>query len=122
MINYIWGRIHYDVSLVQGHRGLQDPLWVRQSYIGQTGRSVVIRLKENQQDIRLEHPDKSAVAEHSINQRHRSQFHNSFILATKTRYMYLIVREDIVIELHPSSINREGGFCLSKSWKPLIGS
>jgi hypothetical protein len=24
--------------------------------------------------------------------------------------------------LHPYNINREGGFCLSKSWKPLIGS
>jgi hypothetical protein len=26
------------------------------------------------------------------------------------------------IELHPYNIFREGGFCLSKSWKPLIGS
>jgi hypothetical protein len=33
-----------------------------------------------------------------------------------------IVREAIEIELHSYNINREGGFCLSKSWKPLIGS
>jgi hypothetical protein len=33
-----------------------------------------------------------------------------------------IVREATGIELHPYNINREGGFCLSKSWKPLIGS
>jgi hypothetical protein len=33
-----------------------------------------------------------------------------------------IVRETIEIELHPYNIKRERGFCLSKSWKPLIGS
>jgi hypothetical protein len=33
-----------------------------------------------------------------------------------------IVREAIENELHVYNINREGGFCLSKSWKPLIGS
>jgi hypothetical protein len=33
-----------------------------------------------------------------------------------------IAREAIEIELHSYNINREGGFCLSKSWKPLIGS
>jgi hypothetical protein len=36
--------------------------------------------------------------------------------------MALIVREVIEIELHPYNINREGGFCLDKSWKPLISS
>jgi hypothetical protein len=72
--------------------------------------------------MRLDHPNKSAVAEHSIDQGHRIQFHNASILATKTRYMDCIVREAIEIELHPYNINREGGFCLSKSWKPLIGS
>jgi hypothetical protein len=33
-----------------------------------------------------------------------------------------IVKEAIEIELHPYNIKREGGFCLSKSLKPLIGS
>jgi hypothetical protein len=36
--------------------------------------------------------------------------------------MERIIREAIEIELHPYSINREGGFCPSKSWKPLISS
>jgi hypothetical protein len=35
--------------------------------------------------------------------------------------MELFVREGIEIELHPYNISREGGLCLSKSWKPLIG-
>jgi hypothetical protein len=82
---------------------------------------VDIRLKEHQWHIRLEHPDKSTVAEHSINQGHHIQFHNSSILATNARYMDRIVKEAIEIELYPYNINREGGVCLSKSWKPLIG-
>jgi hypothetical protein len=111
---------------VKDHLGLRTPGVYRipcecgRVYIGQTGRSVDIKLKEHQRHIRVEHPDKSAVAEHSIDQGHRIQFHNSSILSTKMRYMNL--REAIEIELHPYNINREGGFCPSKSWKPLIGS
>jgi hypothetical protein len=36
--------------------------------------------------------------------------------------MECIVREAIEIELHSYDINEEGGFWLSKSSKPLIGS
>jgi hypothetical protein len=81
-----------------------------------------IRLKEHQRHIRLKHPDKSAVAEHTIDQAHRLHFQNSSILATKIRYMDRNVRKAIEIELNPYNINREDGFCFRKSWKPLIGS
>jgi hypothetical protein len=90
-------------------------------YTGLTAHSVDIRLKEHQQHIQPEHPDKMAVAGHSIDHRLHIQFHNSSILAMKTRYMDHIVREDTEIELHPYNINTEGGFCFSKSWKPLTG-
>jgi hypothetical protein len=76
----------------------------------------------SQRHIQLEHPDKSAIGEHNIDQGHRIQSHNSSILATKTRYMYRIVREAIETELRPYNINREGGFCLRISWKPLNSS
>jgi hypothetical protein len=78
-------------------------------------------MKEHQRHIRLEHPDKSAVTEHTVDLGHRIQFHETSILATKTRYMDRIIREAIEIELH-HNMNREVGFCLSKSWKPLICS
>jgi hypothetical protein len=91
-------------------------------YIGQTGHSMDTRLKEHQRHIRLEHPDKPAVSEHSVDFGHRIQLHNTSILATKTQYMDRIIREAIEIELHPNNMNREVGFCLSKSWKPLISS
>jgi hypothetical protein len=98
---------------VKYHLGLRTPgvYWIPcecgRVYIGQTDRSLDIKLKEHQGHIRLQHPDKSAVAEHSIDQGHRFEFHNSSFLDTKTRYMDHIVRETIEIELHPYNINRE---------------
>jgi hypothetical protein len=53
-----------------------------QIYIGQTGRSIETRVKEHQRHIRLQHSDKSAVAEHSIKMYHRIQLENTTILST----------------------------------------
>jgi hypothetical protein len=83
-------------------------------YIGQTGRSIETRVKERRH-VRPADPKKSAVAEHSINLDHQ----NTSILAKKSRCMDRIIRKAIEIELHPN-INREDGFSLSRSWKPLI--
>jgi hypothetical protein len=97
---------------VKDHLGLRAPDVYRipfecgRVYIRQTGPSVDIRLKEHQWYIRLEHADKSAVAEHSIDHGHSIQFHNSPILAMKSRYMGRIVREAIQIELHTYSVKR----------------
>jgi hypothetical protein len=77
-------------------------------------------LKEHQRNIRFEHPDKSAVAEHCVDSGHRILFHNTSILATKTRHMARIVMESTEAELHPNSMNTDVAFCLGKSWKPLI--
>jgi hypothetical protein len=109
---------------------VKDPLELRTLGIyripcecgGQTGCTVDTMLKEHQRHIHLEHPDKSAAAEHSIEFEHRIQFHNTSILAAKSHKMDLITVEVIEIELHSNNMNRETGFCLSKSWKPLVCS
>jgi hypothetical protein len=83
------------------HLGLRTPGVCRipyecgRVYIGKTGRSVDVRLKEHHRHIQLEHPDKLAVAENSIDQGHRIQFHNSSVLATKIAYINRIVREAV---------------------------
>jgi hypothetical protein len=84
------------------------------------GRSIDTRLKEHERHIRLEYPEKSAVAQLSIHQEHRIQFHHTSILSTKTRYIDRVITEAIEIELHSHNMNREEGLRLSKSWKPLI--
>jgi hypothetical protein len=109
------------LSPVKDNLGLRTPGVYRilyecsRVYNGQTVSSKDITLKEHEQHIPLDYEDKTAIAEHSIDQGHHIQFHNTSILATNTRYMDHIFSQAIETELHHYIINREGGFCLSKS-------
>jgi hypothetical protein len=75
---------------------------------------VEARLKEHQRYNGLEHPEKSAVAEHSVDLGHRIQFHNTFILATKNQYMDRIVREAIEVRAPSEQYEQRDGFLSQK--------
>jgi hypothetical protein len=89
-------------------------------YVGQTWCLTEMRVKEHYRHIRLFHPKKYLVAEHSISLDLFIQVHNTSFLAKKLRRMNRIIREATEFELHPISINKEAAFSLSRSWKPLI--
>jgi hypothetical protein len=112
---FLWLRITWD--WIQW--SIQHPLW---EWSGPHGARVHLTTGwRSTSDIHLEHVDRSAVVEHSINLGCCNRLHRTAILSTKPKQiMGHIIRE--MTELNPTSINREDGFCLVKSWKPLICS
>ncbi|KAJ4447063.1 hypothetical protein ANN_09052 [Periplaneta americana] len=77
-------------------------------YIGQTGRTIMERCKEHQRSIRLYYPDKSAVAQHSLETGHKIDFSATTILDKTSGYWDLVIKEAIEIQLDGNNFNRDG--------------
>ena len=89
-------------------------------YIGETRRSLQVRLKEHCADIFHGQSKTPAIAEHSQDTNHHICREYSKVIAIEDHYNRRRIREAIKIEKHPQNINKDDGLDLSNSWKPLI--
>jgi hypothetical protein len=97
----------------------QIPCECGKVYMGQTGRSIETRCKEHRRHIRLDQPDKSEVAEHSINTGHCIEFSNTVIFDRTSSYIDHLVKE----ELHRLQQHRRFGQNIGIiSWKRPLAS
>ena len=89
-------------------------------YIGETGRSVRTRLKEHSADIRRERTRSSALAEHVGKTNHHICLEETKVVAREEHHFKRKIREAIEIIKHPSNLNRDGGWDISKNWNSLL--
>ncbi|XP_062837651.1 uncharacterized protein LOC134299269 [Anolis carolinensis] len=93
-----------------------------QVYIGTTKRSAQTRVKEHERHCRLIQPEKSAIAEHLMNQPgHRILFENTKMLDHSNNYHVRLHREAIEIHKHVDNFNRkEETMKMNKIWLPVL--
>jgi hypothetical protein len=91
-----------------------------EAYIGETARTIETRMKEHRRNIRLCQPEKSAVAEHSINLDHKIKFDNAKLLGRSNGYWDRITKEAIEIRMEVRNFNRDTGYALSAAWNPAL--
>lgn len=90
------------------------------SYIGETKRSISIRLKEHIKAIQNNALEKSAIAEHLYDEpSHYIHFEKASILSKERFYIPRLVREAIEIKRRPN-FNRDHSFNLAKAWDPVL--
>ena len=90
------------------------------NYIGETGRSLKVRIKEHGADICNQRTRTSALVEHFEKSKHHICLEETSILARENHYYKRWFREALEIIKHPKNLNRDGGFEVSKNWIPLI--
>ena len=89
-------------------------------FIGETGRSMRERIKENDRDTRFARTQTSAVSEHANETGHIPIWSKVNFIDRDPHWCTRKVKEDINIRFHPKNINRDSGIEIPEAWIPTI--
>ena len=90
------------------------------TYIGETGRAIDTRISEHSRCIRLKQPDRSAIAEHALENGHKISFKETKVLWKAPSFWERKTKEAIEIYLEDNNLNRDKGIGLNNAWKPIL--
>lgn len=92
-------------------------------YIGQTKKALSERLKQHKYHEKCKNSKLSAVAKHSIEEKHTILYEESKIIDQQDKRWPRCVSESIQIIKHPHNFNGEDcGYAMSASWATAVGS
>ena len=89
-----------------------------QTYIGETGRSMEVRMKEHQRAVRQDNTN-NGIAVHANNTMHNILWESAQILHRETHWHRRKVLESLYIEEQASTMNLDGGLRLNSTWITL---
>ena len=75
-------------------------------YVGQTGNSLHTRLKQHQAACRLLQPEKSALAQHAIDEGHRIDWSKAKVVERATNWRQRLFKEAFVTARQSDAMNR----------------
>ena len=90
------------------------------SYIGETGRTVEIRLKEHQASIKKCDPDISKLTEHSLKTGHRFKWEDAKVIGKESDWRKRKVHEAAEILKGAEQVISTPSFEIDPVWRPLI--
>ena len=89
-------------------------------YIGQTGRSLVTRLKEHKNFVKNKQTEKSALSQHSVENHHLINWGGVKIIHMESDYRKRLFMESWYINQYEFVINRNDGARLSSVYRELL--
>ena len=80
------------------------------------------RISEHERDLRMQYFDKSAVAQHALENNHHIVFDEARLIDRARNYWDRIRREAIEMKLQHNNFNKDSGLHISKAWSSAISA